>query len=139
MPFSAQRLFGVAILLSLCMGSAAQAQTAIPQQTLILNSRVAMNRSSGHATTTQNTVLIVPIVLDVPVQAVGRYSGRWGLSTRNSFDPALLSAPITIIVNTVNNTVNEASDDHPAEPKPQPCRGRCSGYLPLRLQSPSRL
>jgi hypothetical protein len=113
MSLSVQRIFGAATLLSLCIGVAAQAQTAIPQQTVILNSNATtVNTGSGNATTIQNTLLIVP---NAPAP---RHSGSWGLSGRGSSHSTPPPTPITIIL------VNEA-----VEPEPEPCRGRCGGSL----------
>ncbi len=115
MSLSAQRIFGAATLLSLCIGSAAQAQTTIPQQTVILNSNAtAVNRGSGNATTIQNTILIVP---NAPAP---RRSGSWGLSGSRASRPTPPPTPITIII------INDA-----VEAEPEPCRGRCSGSLRL--------
>ncbi|MGQ9836825.1 MAG: hypothetical protein ACUVRV_02365 [Cyanobacteriota bacterium] len=48
-----QCIFGATILLSLCISTATQAQTALSQQTLLLNSNATtVNSGSGHAATT---------------------------------------------------------------------------------------
>ncbi|MEN9229357.1 MAG: hypothetical protein Q6L68_00500 [Thermostichus sp. DG02_5_bins_236] len=113
MSLSARRIFGAATFLNLCIGLAAQAQTAIPQQRVILNSNATtVNTGSGNAATIQNTILIVP---NAPAP---RRSGSWSLSGRGASRSTPPPAPITIIF------VNDA-----AEPTPVPCQGRCGRSL----------
>ncbi|MCJ2543933.1 hypothetical protein [Thermostichus vulcanus] len=119
---SAQRIFGAAALLSLCIGigSAAQAQTVIPQQKVILNSNATtVNSGSGNATTIQNNLLIVP---NAPAP---RRSGSWGLSGRGSSRPTPPPTSITVIF--VNQVINGPVE---TQPTPDPCQqGRCSSYI----------
>ncbi|MFS8821594.1 hypothetical protein [Synechococcus sp. W60.2] len=105
---------GLAALLSLGSAPAALAQTLLPQQTVLLDSR------QNSATPLQGNVL-QNIVFVVPSAPTRHFAGRWGWHSSPSPPPA----PMTILIlNSQANLSAEAAE-------PQACGQRCQGSLRL--------
>jgi len=110
----AKPLSGVAALLCLGLAPAALAQTLLPQQTVLLDSR-QNSAAPLQSNVLQNIVFVVP---NTPTQP---YAGRWGWRRSPSPPPA----PITILIlNSQANLAAEAAE-------PQSCGQRCQGSLRL--------